>query len=362
MKYLEVNLKNAEFNYNYIKNRFKKEMICVVKSDAYGHGAKELSSLLQNNGCKYFAVATSDEAIYLRNCGVKGEILILGYTPPENVLLLKKYCLTQSLISSSYARTLNDFAYKNQAIISANIKIDTGMSRFGFSFKEEDYPRILDAFNLKNLSITGLYTHFCMANEPNNVLNLLQTERFCRVKDYIKNEVGKKKLFIHASNTAALFNGVYSGGDGVRIGLGLYGFGDSSLKPLLTLKTKLVHVSKVKAGASVGYGGKYVFSNDGFVGIIPVGYNDGFFVKSDKNNKYFVKINNYEYPVIGEVCMNHTFIDLSNSPKTPALPKISDEVTVIDEYSFSRFSKVSGRSVYCALTSIGRLNEKIYLR
>lgn len=359
MKYLEVNLENARFNYEYIKRFCNTKVICVVKSNAYGQGADVLANLYQNLGAYAFAVADINEAINLRKIGITRDILVLGYTPIENAFLLNEYSLTQSLISYRYAKLLDDAAYKGGFILKCHMEIDTGMGRYGFSYKREDFSLIRDALNLKNLSITGLYTHFCVANEKTNPFNFVQIERFRNVKFFIKNAFPTLNLFCHAANTSALFNGFDVSEDAVRVGLGLYGFGNNFLKPVCALKTQLTYIRKLSKGETVGYGRKFhAKKSDTYIGVLPIGYNDGFFMPTDETHKYFVKINNHKYPVVGEVCMNHTFIDLLINEDFP-LPNINSQVTVVDESSFKDYLKATEKTAYRALCDLGNLNKKI---
>lgn len=354
MTKLEINLKNAKHNYNFINNAFNKKVICVVKSNAYGHGAKILSKLYQNLGAYAFAVANIDEGVSLRKNGIVKDIIILGFTPLEKVGLAVKYNLTQSLISYEYAKSLNDTAKNHGVIVKAHIAVNTGMNRFGFQWQKEYFCKIIDTLNFKNLSITGLYTHFSSADDKNNSFNRLQTERYNRIVKGVKKY--NDKLIFHASATSALFNKFPLLENACRIGIGLYGFGDKNLKPLLSLKTPLVHIAKVRKGDSIGYGGECKFEADGYVGIISVGYSNGFSV----NNNYSVEINNFKYPVIGKICMNHTIIDLTPDKNSLYFPSVGDLVTVVSEYNFDDYLKSSAQTPYRALCNLGNLNKKVY--
>lgn len=361
MNYLEVSLENARFNYRYIKRFCNKKVICVVKSDAYGQGAAVLAKLYQNLGAYAFAVASLDEAINLRKIGITRDILVLGYTPTEDAFLLNEYSLTQSLISYRYAKLLDDAARNGGFILKCHLEIDSGMGRYGFSYKREDFSLIRDALNLKNLSITGLYTHFCVANEKDNPFNLVQIERFETVKTFIENAFPNLKLFCHAESTSALFNGFISSSGAVRVGLGLYGFGNAFLKPVCALKTQLTDIRKIRKGETVGYGRKFeAVKDDTCVGVLPMGYNDGFFVPTNGVHKYSVLINNHKYPVVGEICMNHTFINLSLNENLP-LPNLQDTVTAVHQSTFQDYLKSTDKSAYRAICDLGNLNKKIYV-
>lgn len=352
--FINIDLKKARDNFNYIKSYTNKKIICVVKSNAYGHGVKILSKLYQNLCAYAFAVANIEEGIFLRKNGIVKDIIILGFTPLKKVDLLAKYNLTQSLISYEYAKSLNDIANRYSLLVNAHIAVNTGMNRFGYQSQQEYFCKIVDTLNFKNLSITGLYTHFSSADDKNNTVNLLQTERFNQIVKSVKKY--NDKLIFHASATSALFDKFPLLENACRIGIGLYGFGDNNLKPLLSLKTSLIHIAKVSKGDLVGYGGSYVFKTDGYIGIIPVGYSDGFLA----NNNYSVKINNFKYPVIGKICMNHTLIDLTPNKNSLYLPSVGDSVTVVSEYDFGDYLKSTDQTPYLALCNLGNLNKKVY--
>lgn len=361
MNYLEVSLKNSRFNYEFIKRFCDKKVICVVKSDAYGQGASVLAKLYQNLGAYAFAVVSIDEAINLRKIGITRDILVLGYTPIEDAFLLNEYSLTQSLISYRYAKLLDGAAQKSGFIIKCHMEIDTGMGRYGFSYKQEDFHFIREALKFKNLSITGLYTHFCVSNEKDNPFNYVQIERFENVKYFIKNKFPKLNLIYHSENTSALFNGFQATDDAVRVGLGLYGFGNEFLKLVCALKTQLTDIKRLQKGETVGYGRKFkALNDDTYIGVLPIGYNDGFFVPSSAVYKYCVVINNHKYPVVGEVCMNHTFINLSLNEDF-LVPNLRDCVTVVQQSTFQDYLKVARKSAYRALCDLGNLNKKIYV-
>ncbi len=362
---ITVNLESAKQNFGIIKSSTPKKIICVVKSDAYGHGAEKLSCLYQSLGAHAFAVCDLEEAVTLRNCGIIKEILVAGYTPPSNIKEIAKYRLTQSLISYDYAKAIKRECERLGIRINVHIKIDTGMHRFGIPFAKAN--EIAEVFNMKNLSVTGIYTHFARADEApgNNIKDFSQTADFpnCptlkQYRAFLQATKPYKGVFTHTSNSQALVNYPTLNEDAVRVGLMLYGFGNvKGLVPVMEYRTEIVHIERVKAGDEIGYGGTYVCKNDGKIGVIPIGYANGFCPMAEYGG-YSVRIKNRPAKVVGRVCMNHTFIDLS---ETATDVEVGDTVTVAESQSdFLNLAKSHNFSVYRTLTALGNGNGKEYL-
>lgn len=393
MQKIIVNLEKAKRNFEIIKSATPKKIICVVKSDAYGHGAEKLSLLYQNLGAHAFAVCDLQEAISLRNYGVKKDILVAGYTSPSDVKEIAKYRLTQSLISYDFAKAINRECERLGIRINAHIKIDTGMHRFGIPFAEAD--KIAEVFNMKNLAVTGFYTHFARADEmPKTPLAATPLEDFTKTAAYTADYTLKqynaflkavkpyKGVFTHTSNSSALANYPALNEDGVRVGLSLYGFGNlQGLTPILEYHTKIVHIESVKAGDEIGYGGTYVCPKDGVIAVIPIGYANGF-CPSAEDGGYSVRVKGRHAKVVGRVCMNHTFIDFTEIEKTTfksvnssemANPsntlknaeevkiEVGDIVTIVESQTdFLNLAKSQNFSVYRTLIALGNGNDKVY--
>lgn len=258
--YLEINLNNLEHNVNTLQKAMspKCELMAVVKAEAYGHGMYEVTTYLEQIGVSSFAVATIDEGIRLRKYGISSEILILGYTSPSRAKELCKYELTQTLIDYRYSLLLNKQGYD----IKAHIKIDTGMHRLGFSTEDKD--KILAAFSLKHIKVAGIFTHLCAADslEENDVaFTNKQIGSFYKVLDWLKSS-GLNIPKVHIQSSYGLLNYPELECDYIRVGVALYGVLSSindktklelDLRPVLSLKAKVVLIRKIKQGESVGY-------------------------------------------------------------------------------------------------------------
>lgn len=345
MTYLSVNLKNARHNYNVLSNI--KTPICVVKKDAYGHGMVSLSKLYQSMGTKFFAVSSLDEAITLKTNDIMGDVLIMGYTNPNNICDLIRYDITQSCFSLCFANRLNEVAKRLNKRVKVHLKIDTGMHRFGFDIRE-GFLEICKVKNLKNIAITGLYTHFSSADDKDFTLyqyNLFNT---------LKSVFDFKKLTIHLSNTTATSKYNFINQDFCRCGLFLYGFGNENALPLFTFKTQIDHILHVKKGDKIGYDGVHKFADDTHVAVLPVGYANGF---CPPNNTFSVKIKGQSFKVVGKVCMNHCFVDILNNNF-----QVGETVTLLDSKAdFLNLASLQKMSIYQLLCSLGNQNKKIYV-
>ena len=318
--YLEINLNNLEHNVNTLQKAMspKCELMAVVKAEAYGHGMYEVTTYLEQIGVSSFAVATIDEGIRLRKYGISGEILILGYTSPSRAKELCKYELTQTLIDYRYSLLLNKQGYD----IKAHIKIDTGMHRLGFSTEDKD--KILAAFSLKHIKVAGIFTHLCAADslEENDVaFTNKQIGSFYKVLDWLKSS-GLNIPKVHIQSSYGLLNYPELECDYIRVGVALYGVLSSTndktkleldLRPVLSLKAKVVLIRKIKQGESVGYSRAFTATRDSLIAILPIGYADGFPRNLSCGNSY-VLIGGRQAPIVGKICMDQLAVDVTDIP------------------------------------------------
>lgn len=317
--YAEINLSNLEHNVNVLKEAIPNQcqIMAVVKAEAYGHGAFEISTHLNKVGIHAFAVATIDEGIRLRKYGIQGEILILGYTDIYRTFEIKKYDLTQTLIDYNYAVALN----QQNITVNAHIKIDTGMHRLGIC--DKDLPKIKKIFCMKNIKVCGIYTHLCCADslKPEDVLfTKEQINRFYCVIDALKkSNIVIPKL--HIQSSYGLLNYPELKCDYVRIGIALYGILSSpnqstvlklNLRPVLSLKSKVVLIRPIKKGESVGYNRTFTAERDSRIAIIPIGYGDGF-PRNLSCGDGRVQIRQNLLPIIGRICMDQLAVDITDA-------------------------------------------------
>lgn len=316
--YLEINLNNLEHNVNTLQKAMspKCELMAVVKAEAYGHGMYEVTTYLEQIGVSAFAVATIDEGIRLRKYGISGEILIMGYTSPMRAKELCKYKLTQTLIDYEYSLRLDEQGYK----VTAHIKVDTGMHRLGFD--ADDTKEIVTAFSLKNIEITGIFTHLCSADsraEEDVDFTRKQIGKFYNSLDNLRKS-GIRIPKVHIQSSYGLLNYPEIKSDYVRAGIALYGVLSSpndetklklDLRPVLSLKARVVLLRKIRKGETVGYSRAFTASRDSLIAILPIGYADGF-PRNLSCGKSIVLICGQKAPIIGKICMDQLAVDVTD--------------------------------------------------
>ena len=327
----ELNLNNLRHNIKVIKEAMQEgsEIMAVVKAGAYGHSMYEIATYINRLGVKAFAVATIDEGIELRRYGIVGEILILGYTNPSRAREIKKYNLTQSLIDYDYALMLNEQGIK----VKTHIKVDTGMHRLGF--KKTQIDEITDVFYMENIKALGIYTHLCVSDslkEEDVNFTRKQILRFYQVIEKLEeNDIEIPK--IHIQGTYGLLNYPNLKCDYVRVGDGIYGVLNSpdiktklnlDLRPVLSLKSRIVLIRDIEKGESFGYDRAFVAKKDSKIAIIPIGFADGI-KRSLSCEKIYVLINGHRVMVIGRICMDQLAVDVTGIPDV----KLYDVVTLI---------------------------------
>lgn len=316
--YLEIDLKNLEHNVRVLKNAMPPhcELMAVAKAECYGHGMYGTTVYLNQIGVSAFAVATIDEGIRLRKYGISGEILIMGYTSPMRAKELCKYKLTQTLIDYEYSLRLDEQGYK----VTAHIKVDTGMHRLGFD--ADDTKEIVTAFSLKNIEITGIFTHLCSADsraEEDVDFTRKQIGKFYNSLDNLRKS-GIRIPKVHIQSSYGLLNYPEIKSDYVRAGIALYGVLSSpndetklklDLRPVLSLKARVVLLRKIRKGETVGYSRAFTASRDSLIAILPIGYADGF-PRNLSCGKSIVLICGQKAPIIGKICMDQLAVDVTD--------------------------------------------------
>lgn len=316
--YLEIDLKNLEHNVRVLKNAMPPhcELMAVAKAECYGHGMYGTTVYLNQIGVSAFAVATIDEGIRLRKYGISGEILIMGYTSPMRAKELCKYKLTQTLIDYEYSLRLDEQGYK----VTAHIKVDTGMHRLGFD--ADDTKEIVIAFSLKNIEITGIFTHLCSADsraEEDVDFTRKQIGKFYNSLDNLRKS-GIRIPKVHIQSSYGLLNYPEIKSDYVRAGIALYGVLSSpndetklklDLRPVLSLKARVVLLRKICKGETVGYSRAFTASRDSLIAILPIGYADGF-PRNLSCGKSIVLICGQKAPIIGKICMDQLAVDVTD--------------------------------------------------
>ncbi len=321
----EIHLDNLAHNYKTLRQRIGQDckFLGVVKADAYGHGAIQVSRLLQQLGCDYLAVSSIDEAIELRVNQITMPILILGHTPKEEVANLIHYHITQAVTCKAKALEYSEEALKCGGTLKVHIKVDTGMSRLGYlcdgDFFENGIDGILHAIQLPGLKAEGIFTHFAVSDEIGEEYRAYtqhQFQLFLDVIQGVEEKWGQSFALRHCANTGAVACYPETYLDMVRPGLLLYGYGDFAkdlgLKPVMSLKTNVSTIKTYPAGTRISYGGIYETTKTTRIGVLPYGYADGFF--RCLSNKCCLMTQDGLAPVRGKICMDMCMIDLTDKP------------------------------------------------
>ncbi len=332
----EIDLDAIERNFKAIKAHIGDTKICcVVKADGYGHGAVKLAKLYSELGTDFFAVSNIDEALELREHGIKEPVLILGYTPVALAKILAENNITQAVYGLGYARALSLEAVKAGVTIDVHIKVDTGMSRIGFmcqSFPEDNssIEEIAEACALKGLNPCGIMAHFAVSDEgeEGKEYTLAQLEAFEYTVKMLSDR-GITFSVIHHANSGAVEYYKDSYLSMVRAGIILYGLAPNpafdsevELKPAMSLKSTVAFVKKLRKGSTVSYGRTFTAERDMTVATVPIGYADGYFRSLSKEG--YMTIKGKKAKILGRVCMDQTIVDVTDIEDV----KIGDEVVL----------------------------------
>lgn len=366
----EINLDNLADNMREIRRLAKDsaQVTAVIKADGYGHGAKYIAQTLLENGADRFAVSGLDEALELRKSGIKEPILILGYTQPERAKAIVGNDIEQAVYSYELARSLSMEAQRQNKTAKVHIKLDTGMGRIGFKADETAAAQIKEIYNLPNLIIEGMFTHFAIADEKDKSYTNEQFDKFIRVADQLE----KEGIFIrlkHCGNSAAIIDLPQMHLDMVRAGIILYGLAPSkdveldgiNLKQVMSLKARITHVKEIDAGESVSYGRKFIASQKTKIASLPLGYADGY--TRMLTGKAQALVNGIRVPVIGRICMDQCMIDVTGIEDA----KVGDEVVLFGKQknsfiSIDEIAEKLGTINYEIVCMIGKRIPRVYVK
>lgn len=338
-------------------------VMAVVKTDAYGMGGPYVARVLQKQGVGSFAVATLAEGIALRKNGIRGEILVLGYTPPEQARLLRRYSLTQTVVDMAHARALNDTGYT----LPVHIKVDTGMHRLGIPYTDID--DIAAVYALPCLRVQGIYSHHCTADSlgaKDMQFAQLQTARFEQVLAALRAQdipYGSA----HMLSTYGVLNHPEAAYDCVRVGLGLYGCLSSlhsqvsarpALQPVLSLRARVASVRTLPAGETVGYGRTWRGARSTRIATLAIGYADG--VPRAIQGGH-VLLHGAPAPIVGRISMDQMAVDVTDIEAVASGDVATligkDDAVVITAEQFAAWCGTITNEVLCR---IGARVQRVY--
>ena len=364
----EINLDAIAHNYKVIRQKIGSDVkfLGVVKADAYGHGSIQVSKLLQNLGANYLAVSSADEALELRVNGITMPILILGYTPKEQVPRLIEYDITQAITCKAKADEYSAEALRCGGTLKVHIKVDTGMSRLGYLCDNDDFENgvkgIAEACTMPGLNAEGIFTHFAVADEFGEKADNYtkhQFELFTRVIKTVEDRVGHKFKIRHCANTGATARFPETYLDMVRPGLLLYGYGtfakEMGLRPAMTLKTTVSTIKIYPANTAISYGGTYVTEDTTRIGVLPYGYADGFL--RSLSNKCSLYTKEGPAKLRGKICMDMCMIDITNMPTVD----VGSEVEIFGEKnSIDDLAECAGTIPYELTCAVSKRVPRVY--
>jgi len=288
-------------------------IMAVVKADAYGHGALEVARTLAQVGVMDYAVATVDEAVALRTAGIQGQILVLGYTPADQMRRIYDNGITQTLLSKEYAALVAGQGLR----IKAQFAIDTGMHRIGLDAGDLDGCEKVIRQYASQFELTGCFTHLCIADTDTAAAQAFTHKQISAFNRLAKRLADMKMPYMHCMNSIGGLRYSSNYNDMVRLGVILYGLRPDyanilpdGIQPVLSWKSVVSMVKVVKANETVGYGRTYTAAHAMTVATVSTGYADGFDRRLSNNG--FVLVNGQKAPVIGRVCMDQFMIDVTN--------------------------------------------------
>nr|WP_297173992.1 alanine racemase [uncultured Agathobaculum sp.] len=313
----EIDLDAIEHNYRVICTQSRAPVLCVVKADAYGHGAAPVAARLQAIGAPYFAVATVPEAIELRDSGITKPILLLGYVDEADMETVARQHITASVYDRETARLLSAAAVRTGEQITVHYKVDTGMTRLGFAAwqHEQTVRDILDCAALPGLCSEGIFTHFAISDVPaGREYTEMQYARFAAVCNSL-HQAGLNLTLRHCANSGGIqfYESMHC--TMTRAGIILYGYrpDDSApplldLRPAMTVKARVVQVREIPAHTTVSYGRTYETEAPTRIAVVAIGYADGY-LRTGSGRAQMV-LAGHTVPVLGRVCMDMCMVGL----------------------------------------------------
>lgn len=363
-----IHLEAVEENFRRMKANLKEgvQMVAVIKTDAYGHGAVRIAKLVEPYPYIWgFAVAAVSEGLELRAAGITKPILILGYTFEEDYEAMIQNGIRPAVFTERMAEAFDAAAARIGKRAPIHIAVDTGMSRIGFADTAESILTVKKISGMGHLSIEGVFTHFARADETDKQAAMRQMHRFTDFCDAMEAS-GVRGFLRHCSNSAGILELPMANMDMVRAGITIYGIYPSDevsreipLAPVMELKSHVVYIKMIEPGTAISYGGTFVAEHPMRIATIPVGYGDGY--PRSLSNCGYVLIRGKKAPILGRVCMDQFMVDV-----TDIEAELLDEVTLLGrdgdaEITVDELGALSNRFPYEFVCDIGKRVPRVYL-
>ena len=364
--YVKIDLDVIEANFMAIREKAGVDVMAVVKADAYGHGAVQVTRLLQDK-CAFFGVSSILEAMELRRAGIFNPILILGHTPVSAFPVLVQAEIRPTIYHYDAALALSKAAQQQGKTAAFHFAVDTGMSRIGFQATEADADICAEIAKLPNLHAEGLFSHFATADCADLTRSHAQAEQFDQFYEMLKAR-GVEVPIRHMDNSAGLMN-FDKHYHMVRSGIVTYGMypssevntADLSIRPALQWLSRITHLKTLPAGREISYGGTFVTTRETRVATVPVGYADGYC--RALSGKFHVLIRGKRAPILGRVCMDQMMVDVTDIPDVTA----RDQVVLVgrsgeEEITMEQIAAAADSFNYEFVCGISRRVPRIYSR
>jgi alanine racemase len=360
--FVEINLSAIKHNIQVYKSQLKPttKMLAMVKAQSYGAGLEKIGLYLEKQGIDYLGVAYPDEGVELRKAGIKVPVLVMNPVDEGFEDCIKNQLEPTVFSFEQLDELLRELIFQGVQNFPIHLKIDTGMKRLGFDFKE--LPRLMEVIQAQpEISIKGVYSHLADSdNRRDKRFTDLQIRRFVEACNYISSNYAGK-FITHLLNSEGIANFPEAQFNMVRIGIGMYGVSSNpvlvkKLRPVLSWKSTISQVKQIHKGESVGYSRSFVADKNMEIAIVPVGYADGF-RRSLSNGVGSVIINGQMCNLVGRVCMDMIMVDV-----TKKFVKTGDRVELIgDKITLSQFAEKMQTISYEVLTSISRRVHRTYV-
>lgn len=345
----------------------KSAMMGIIKADGYGHGCVRIGQMLESLDYVWgYGVATGDEALELKEAGLKKPVLVLGCVFPDQYDAMIDHGVRFNVYTYEMAEEINKRAQALNKNAVIHVKMDTGMNRLGFACTQESVEQISAISRMDHIKAEGIFTHFCKADETEKAF----TEKQIKAFDDMIEELARRDITFelsHASNSAGIIDFGFLPYPLVRSGIAMYGLYPSQdvaidlvdLHPALSLKSRVIMVKTIEPGAIVSYGGLFKADHAMRIATIPVGYGDGY--PRSLSGKGYVLIRGRRAPILGRVCMDQFMVDVSHIPGVEFL----DPVTLIgrdgdEEITVEELAQLSGRFNYEFVCDLNKRIPRVY--